>query len=312
MRLLPIHTNLIKIIVLIVFTFHSIILMTRLKFRYDLLEFIQYESIYGFIPAIFSKIFLNMKIIGDDIIFSKRRSFGRKILHAFILKNTDYIIVPNFPTYMKLKDLYQNKEIIFLPNGVFEKKGVFSKKNFNRIIFVGVFTYEENIDALKSIVKLSKMIKSHRKYELLMIGGPLNVLRKAKIQGVNRKIKFLGYLEEKHYNTILESAFIGLLPFFKKDELEGQRIKTLEFLSNGILTLSTLQGVRGIKGLTPEKHYLQFSNLEELNSLLQKILENPKAYIKIARRGQQFITKNYHWSKVTNSYIRLIKFLLKH
>jgi glycosyltransferase involved in cell wall biosynthesis len=285
--------------------------MTRFKLRSDLVEFIQYESIYGFIPAFFSKIFLNVKIIGDDIIFSKRESFARKILHAFILKNTDYIIVSNFSTYMKLKDLYQNKEIIFLPNGVFKNKIDFSKKNFNRIIFVGVFTYKENIDALRSIIRLPKMIRSHKKYELLLIGGPLNVLRKAKIQKINRKIKFLGYLEEKHYNTILESAFIGLLPFFNKDELEGQRIKTLEFLSHGILTLSTLQGVRGIKNLMPGEHYLKFSNLEELKSLLQKILESPEAYIDIARRGQQFITKKYHWTKVTESYIRLIKCLLK-
>ena len=304
-----IQIKIVKLIVLMFFSLHALILLIKLKSRYDLPNILQYESIYSFIPAFLSKVFLNMKIIGDDLIFLKRTPLPQKILYALILKNTDYIVVSNLPSYKKLTAEFPYKQILFTPNGVFKEKIDFSKKRLNQLIFVGILTYKENIEAVKSIVELVQMMGHRIKYDILLIGGPQQALRKMKKQA-NKKIKFLGYLEEKRYKRILRSAFIGLLPFFRENEWGGQRIKTLEFLSHGLLTISTLQGVRGIRGLKPDKHYLQFSNLEELNNLLQTISDNPKAYMNIAREGQRFVAEKYHWRRVTESYIRLIISLL--
>jgi glycosyltransferase involved in cell wall biosynthesis len=208
--------------------------------------------------------------------------------------------------YTHIRNL--GKKAVLVQNGVTPEEFDLSKKIFKRIVFVGALTYKENINAIKVIAQLSKMLKkSNIDYEILIIGGPRIILKK--ILSENKNIKFLEFIEENYYKEVLKSAYIGLLPFFHKEELGGQRIKALEYLSHGILTVSSFEGVRGIQGLKADEHYINVSCIDELCDKIKKILKEPIEYLNVAKKGHEFVINNYAWSKVTVPYIELIKSL---
>jgi len=267
---------------------------------------IQYESIYSFIPALIATLLFKIKVLGDDIGFYIKKAFVHRIMEALILKYTHYIIVTNPELYSHISNL--GKKAILVQNGLTPEKFDLYKKIFKRIVFVGALTYKENINAIKVIAQLSKMlIKSNVDYEILIIGGPRVIVKK--ILSENRNIKFLGFLEENYYKEVLKSAYIGLLPFFHKEELGGQRIKALEYLSHGILTVSSFEGVRGIQGLKANEHYINVSCIDELCDKIKEILKEPMKYLNIAKKGREFVINNYAWSKTTIPYVELIKSL---
>ncbi len=311
MRRFSIFSKLVKLLVLILFSLISFIYVWKLKFRFsDDVKVIQYESIYSSLPALLLKFLFNIKIIGDDIIFSVDRNFFYRLFQTFVIRYTDYIIVSNLTSYKIVKNsLSPDQGILYVPNGIVARDIDFSHKNFKRIVFVGALSYEENIDAVNSLSELSNfLMRSGQSYEIFVIGGPLHK-KFERVKKDHGRLHFLGFVKDDEYEKILESAYIGLLPFFTKIELGGQRIKALEYFSHGLLIISTLDGIRGIRGLTAARHYIKVTHQDELNSTVGEVLENPSSYLKIAQSGKETVTENYRWEKVTQPYVKLIRYL---
>jgi len=311
LRKLNINKNFTKLLSIFLFTIS--LLPYAIKYR-RYIGVIQYESLFSFIPAFILKIVSKARLIGDDIIIAYNDAFY-KLLLIMALKYSDYLIVSNNDILNILKKYNLKKRVLFVPNGVDAKEMPnFHIKNKRRMIFVGSLTYIDNLNAVQNIIHISKELKKYTNdFEILIVGGPLSYIKKEFLYLSSKfNIKFLGIITDKQLRELLNSSYIGLLPFFNvSHEVGGQRIKALEYFSHGLLVISSTLGVRGIKGLIPRKHYILVNSLKELIYILFDIIRNPNKYLQIAINGCIFINTNYSWDKVVCPLLKLIKNLLE-
>jgi glycosyltransferase involved in cell wall biosynthesis len=268
---------------------------------------IQYESIYSAFPTLMVKVLLGARIIGDDIL--PARSF----IYYPILKLTDHVVTSSAITYMAAKQL--GKHSLYVPNGVelrIHKR--LSPRNKAKALFVGTLTFDQNLKAVKNIIKLATNLdKKGFELEIVIVGGPLKVVEHLIYHPLVKrgKVKFLGRVSESKLKELYSCSFIGLLPFFQDTPLRGgQRTKALEFFANGLLVISGPEGVKGIRGLEQGKHYLLANSLDEMCEVMTRVLSEPEAYQKIAQEGESFIHKNYSWEILTKHYVKVIQCLI--
>ena len=112
------------------------------------------------------------------------------------------------------------------------------------------------------------------------------------------------YLKQEIYS----SSRLGILPFFQDTPLlGGQRTKALEFFANNLLVVSGPEGVKGINGIKPEKHYLLANSLDDMCTIMNKCLSEPEKYQNIATAGARYVSENHSWETLTKDYISFIR-----
>jgi len=307
----------VKFLAALIFSFLAFLKIARKKRQYYL---IQYQTMYSAIPAILAKIFLKATVIGDDIglLHTNRQPPYLWILRAIdmaVLKFTDIVITFSLVDYKFIKQKFKSKKILLIPNGVIVSpvKTLIRKKRVKILLFIGNLTFTHNLIAVNNIIKIAECLAKRRKdFKMLIVGGPLsNVSHLMKHRMVQMGIiRFLGYVSEEVLKDISASAYIGLLPFFHDTPHFGQRTKALEYFANGLLVVSGPEGVKGIRGLEAEKHYLVANSLDEMCKIIEMCLSEPEKYQKIATTGARYISEYYSWENLTKDYINLIRNLL--
>lgn len=285
----------------IVASFH--VIKTCIKTR----SIVQYQSIFSAIPALLAKIILNTYVIGDDVVLIRWK------INILILKMTDLIFTPSKYAYHFSSML--GKKVYYLPNGV-TNSGVLKKKfNYKNILFVGALSFNQNILAVEKIIQLAKkLMQKGLDFNILIVGGPLDSVKHLLNDQVvqNGKVRFLGHISFKQLKNIYSSSSIGVLPFFQDTPLlGGQRTKTLEYFTNGLLVISGSEGIKGIHGLDSERHFLFVNSIEKMAEAIQECRYSPEKYLKIANEGTRYIVLNYSWEKITKHYLNAVKAVLK-
>jgi len=269
---------------------------------------IQYQSIYSAVPALFAKFLLRAKIIGDDIVLI------HPLIDILVIKLTDVIVTPSLRTYWFARQL--RKLTLYVPNGVEQTlhKRRTSDLKPNNILFVGSLSFDQNLKALENIFKIASTLdKKGLTFTILIVGGPLSYAEHLAGHLLVRKgkIKFLGRVTNDKLIELYNSSQIGLLPFFEDTPLlGGQRTKALEFFANHLLVISGPEGVKGIHGLEPGKHYLLANSLDDMCMIIDNCLSQPEKYQNIATAGARYILKNYSWGTLTKDYVNLIQKLI--
>ena len=264
---------------------------------------IQYQSIYSALPALAAKLLLGARIVGDDIVLIHR------FIDTLVLRLTDVVITPSLRTYSFAKRL--RRFTLYIPNGVEHglcKRQVSDLKPV--LLFVGALSFDQNLKAVENIVRIaSDLNENGLTFEVVIVGGPLSYAENLINHPIVKKgkVKFVGRVSNDKLTELYSSSFIGLLPFFQLTPLlGGQRTKALEFFANGLLVISGPEGVGGIDGLEPSKHYLLANSLDEMCTIVAECLSEPEKYRNIATAGASYISENYSWETLTTDYISFI------
>lgn len=122
----------------------------------------------------------------------------------------------------------------------------------NRVVFIGTLSWEDNKNGLRWFLNnvWPLIVEKASGAEFLIIGNYGN-----KVKWLENKntlptgVKFIGY--QKSLEDTYSRTTVGIVPALPG---AGMRIKTLEFMSHGIPTVTTRAGIFGIKNVSHGKH----------------------------------------------------------
>jgi glycosyltransferase involved in cell wall biosynthesis len=264
---------------------------------------VEYQSIYSSIPALFAKLFLRMKTIGDDFVLFHPLADG------IIIRLTDVISTPSAKTYSLAKSL--KKVVFYVPNGIKKTENKRAlKNNLPVFLFVGALSFGQNVSAVEKIIQIADGLdKDGLDFQINIVGGPIYKVSHLTEHSVVKKgkVTFLGHVSNEKLSQLFSSSVFGILPFFSDTPLlGGQRTKALEYFENNLIVISGLEGVAGISGIKPEKHYLLAKSAEDMQSIMADCIRSPEKYYYLATDGPNFVKENYSWDTIAKNYIEYI------
>jgi glycosyltransferase involved in cell wall biosynthesis len=317
LKLIP--SLIVKLLALIIFhIFSFVIISMRFLFggrRNGMV--VQYQDVFSAPPAILARALFGVKIIGDDLrLYFKNQkppfSWIQRVYEVLILKNTDYVITSFKLDYRLIMDMRENRNVLFVPNGIkIDSNSSKVARDHNSVIFVGQFASAANVKALGDILYVAERLEKFRDLTFYIVGGPLATVKElAQKHGSKAtNVRFLGRVSQKKLDFLYKTKAIGILPYFERSKHTSQRIKALEYLSNGLLVVASPGAVDGFKGLRDGTHYVCVETREAMTMSLEKILLNYSDFVHVAPAGKDFIFQNYTWEKVADSYLKLIESL---
>lgn len=308
--------NLIKLLgSAIFFTYSFLLICTKFLFegrRRGLI--VQYEDVFSAPPALLARILFNVTVIGDDVRLSykdrkSRISWIEKVYDFVVVKNSDFIFTSFKLDYFMIKTNIKQKNVFFVPNGIkINPKNNEVSRDTSGILFVGQFGCYDNIKAVEDILHIARELEAYADVRFYLVGGPLTNIQKLieKSPHKTKNVHFLGSVSQNQLDMLYQTKAIGLLPYFGTPEHTSQRIKALEFLSNGLLVVASPLAVDGFTGLSNGSHYMLAKTPDEMVSTIEEIISNYDKFAKVATNGCNFVLQNYSWDAVAKSYIKMV------
>jgi glycosyltransferase involved in cell wall biosynthesis len=255
-------------------------------------------------------------IVGDDFMpaylrIVKPLAWIVALFDFMTVRLTDVIIT--YPAFWNtfLRKCVRSKKVLHIPHGVFctMPKTKLEKETLARMVFVGSPAFDQNLIAIRNIIKIAKsLMKRGINFHVEIVGGPLESAEKLLDEEVVQKglVTFRGFVSEEVLRNIYFNSFLGLLPFFESTKSFSQKIKPLEYFAHGLLVVSGSQGIVGIDGLANGREYLEAKDVEEMTEIIAKCLKSPDYYFDITLKGIE-VAKRYSWQSVLKPYIDLIE-----
>jgi len=183
-----------------------------------------------------------------------------------------------------------------------ENKNIKSNDSLN-LLFVGRLVHQKGLDIL--LEALSKLQKKYN-WKLSIVGeGPLRKkLNKSTISlGLQKKIKYLGWVEKNQLPIIYQSADVFILP--SRDE--GMPNAMLEAMSFSLPVIgSKVSGIEEVISDGRSGILVPPENSNQLMNAIIQVIENYDQNIKMGKNAREHVKKFYSWESVTNSYLSLI------
>jgi glycosyltransferase involved in cell wall biosynthesis len=239
------------------------------------------------------------------ILPAKFGPFAERII--FILyKNINFITVSKSTKKDLINYGIKSKNINVITNG-FNRLKIKHKlgRRQKSVIYLGALAIDKGMyDAILCFSELSK-IDSDWKYWVVGRGTPdyINRLQLlAKSHGIEKNVKFYGFVEEKKKYELLSKAFVLVNPSYH----EGWGLVNIE--ANSVGTPVVAYSVHGIKdsvihqktGLLSAK-----KNYQKLANNILYLYENNKAY-KILQNNSIKWSNNFSWDKAVKKSLKLI------
>lgn len=189
----------------------------------------------------------------------------------------------------KVSYVYHGLDSIFYERNEDIKCNIKNKYSLPKdfILYVGRLNIRKNIKSL--LISFSK--QSSTSISLVIVGDLDNqgfdILEYVKVLGIDKKVHFLGFLSDKDLSEVVASAKIFVFPSFA----EGFGLPPLEAMKSGVPTIvsnsTSLPEVCGEAALSFDP-----SNVDELTSLMNILLNNEKVYkeykVKGLKRAKEF------------------------
>lgn len=193
-------------------------------------------------------------------------------------------------SFMKAFNVDHHK-IKIAPNGIIPgewKQRINNRSASSKVtaFFIGSM-HQPNIEIVNFIV--SQLANQCRNIDFIIAGQCSSGFSNLR----NRKIKFLGEVDEKQKLQLFSEVDIAINPAFFGT---GTKIKTLEFLSAGIPLISTDVGVKGIR-LVKGTHYFHAAH-KNFALILKKVSRDKTLLETVAFNGQRYINQNYSWEAI--------------
>jgi glycosyltransferase involved in cell wall biosynthesis len=237
--------------------------------------------------------------------FKKLFYFLYKYLVASIfLKFAKRVIIVSQKSKEKIKYEYDEKKIIYIPNGI--SKNFNCKTSFigkNKITYIGRLDEDKQIDHL---IEAFSKLKNRKKYELWIVGKDEGIKNNL-IDLANRlkiKYKFI-YLPYNKIKKIYENSKLIVLP----SKYEGFSLVWLETVACGRPIFSRKVGDAEyfFAEVYEKPELFLFDTKEELVKKLNYFLENEKNYKKMINKAKKILKLKYSWENVAIKTLNLYK-----
>jgi glycosyltransferase involved in cell wall biosynthesis len=171
------------------------------------------------------------------------------------------------------------------------------------VLFLGRLVPEKRPDLLIEAFKATE----HSDWKLLLAGGSSDTAeftsRLSELAKGDRRISFAGEVRGSRLAEMVRGAGVFVLP----SDLEGLPLVMLEAMREGIpVVASNIAPHRQLIG-SDRGLLFQAGDLKTLVVALQTTLENPTKVAQMANKAQEYVKKNYNWSKITHENLNLYK-----
>ncbi|MDD5149116.1 MAG: glycosyltransferase family 4 protein [Flavobacterium sp.] len=245
----------------------------------------------GFLLPLYKSFFLSRVLKDATKIISLNKDFYNLVINKYRIIKTNVHIIPNATNFNIINSI--------------KKKNV----NFIKLLFVGRFTPEKNID--KILIALTKINNLNGfNIQLNLIGEGFEkqkLIELTETLKIGKSVKFNGRVEGKKLQEFYINSDILILP----SSMEGFSSTLLEAMATGTAIIaSNIPGTRCViknnyNGLLIDP------SPEKIAEAIKKLIENPKLREKLARNGLKEI-KKYSWDKIVEQTEQVYKEVLNH
>ena len=277
--------------------------------KYDIVHFhAEGPSFMCWLPKLFGKRVI-VTIHGLDHQRAKWGKFARWYImmgEKNAVRYADEIIVLSNDVKQYFKDKY-NRETVIIPNGVNKPcikqvnviKDKYALEKDEYILFLGRLVPEKGI---KYLIEAFKSIKTNKK--LVIAGGSsdtndfMNELKN--MANEDQRIIFTGFIDGEILEELYSNAYVYVLP----SDLEGMPLSLLEAMSYGNCCL--VSNISECKDVVEDKAMIfKKSNVEDLESKLQKLIDNRSLVEYYKKTASEFICKKYNWDDVVKKTLEI-------
>jgi len=228
-------------------------------------------------------------------------------LDKSFVKMIDKIIVFSSKSQKWVKKRYGKEAVIVNapPDFEFFSRGKIKRKG-NKFVLLTVGKLYEIKNQIVCLEAL-KLVESKIPEAILFVvgrGANEQILKaKSKALGLQKKVKFLGFVSSKGLRDLYWSADINLFPAFKQSwgltPLEALSAKTISIVSDeaGVGELLEKEKIGLVCPARPQafaKHIWQ-------------VYQNKNRFEKMAEKGYLWLKKNMNWQKFTEEVLEVIK-----
>lgn len=301
-------TFLSRIAYYLTFPIHACIWALLYQKQYDVVV-TSAPPIFTAITGLFAKIILRKKWVIDirdlwidasiSMGFLKEGSIYERMSRKFMvlcLHNVDLVCTTTEGISKKLKESYNIKKTILIPNGVdpdiFNPK---SGKKKNQIIYTGNVGHAQDLKICILAVKKISILKNIK----LLIVGDGDIKREleefVKAEKLDKIIIFKGMVPRKKIPKMISESLIGLAPLKKLESLDyAAPTKVFEYMACGIPFLGC--GMGEIERLVVESNagLLADNNMTSIANTIVNIIENPKKSKEMGINGINYVFNNYN------------------
>ena len=272
----------------------------------------------GLVAVIYKKLF-NRKIkilatINGSDFWGFNNVLGNS-LKTFVLKNVDYITVPNIDVKNGIEKMGIKDHVHVLPMGVDtsffnkDKKDLSLKKDLNIngpfLLFVGALVENKGIKYLfQSMVKI---VQTHPKAVLVVVGkGYLEKELKlfTKEKKLENNIRFIKkYIPDEDLPKYFSTSDIFILPTLS----EGFPIAFMEAISSNTYTIvSDIPVFKSLLKVHKISSLVRAKNSEDIYEKTVEILENFSELKAIKTKARDYVVTNHDWKIIQKNYLSLL------
>lgn len=192
----------------------------------------------------------------------------------------------------------------WLPHGVKEElltyEGLAVDEENPFVAFIGKMNYRPNVDA---VVWYAENIHCKLKQKIrFVIVGAYPTAEVLKLQEKYENITVTGFVENPY--EILSQAIAMVAPMQTGGGIQN---KVLEAMAIGKVNLLSEKAAKPITGAKDGVHFLCSDSLDDYETYLQLLLDDPEKRQEIGRCAQAFIRNNYTWEKYGKQYIDFLE-----
>ena len=225
---------------------------------------------------------------------------------GYIYKNSDVILIQSPDFKKKIKDIYNHKNIHYLPNPPEEinikKRNFFINKNNFNIFYAGNFGKAQNLEIL---LKAANLLKNKTKIKFYFFGDKKTAkdLLKLKKKYKLENCYFPGYVEKKYFTFLLKNAS-ALTLGLKKNEIWYVTIpsKLQSYLNSGRPIIGFLSGTAAqIIKESKVGYVVGPDDFKGLAKTIEKLSKKTKKSLNImGMNGKKYCKKYFNINNITN------------
>lgn len=176
------------------------------------------------------------------------------------------LIIPNCVNFIEYEEYLNSHE---------------RNENEKTVVFIGTFDYFPNLDALKIICKLAKILDDIT-FKVIGKNPPCHIK-------YPDNIEIKGYVDDIKREIMNSDLCIAPIRYGS-----GTRLKILEYMAMGKPVISTKKAAEGIE-YTKGKNIVIEDNILKMANLIEELVENEKEKKRLGKNAKKLIEKKYDW-----------------